>query len=417
MPIRRIVQGIGAATEPFRYRDSRHRLEAVDAIRSATGLSEETVHRSLDIEMNNYRTSELWSVLRRDLGDPFVLDEFRADKELGGLTRAFGPNLVAAVATGNVPGLAMLPIARSLLVKSPILLKVARGEPTFAARFLRALAEVDPEIADCATATYWESSDSDAFHNAFREADVVIVFGSSQAVESIRRYLKPEQRVIVHGHKFSGGVITRAYLEEEGAPRVVERLARDICSFDQHACIAPKVFMVEGDDFSIDCLGNALALELERIECVCPKGLHSAYEASSLAARRVAAIWEEAAGSGRIWSGQRLSYTVVRSAAVPPATTGGDRFIVLVPSDSARACVEKLEVHSEHLQNVVLGATDHEFPGLAEALAGLGACRVSPPGHGASPTLIWRHDGRPCVADLVRWCDIEGLHTHPAGTV
>lgn len=413
LPIRRIVDAIGSAIEVFRDRNSAERVSAIEAGHAATGLSCESLHRCIDVELINFRALDLWTTLERELGDPLVLDEFRSDKHLSGFTRAFGPKLVAAIATGNILGLVVNPICRSLLVKAPVLLKVARGEPTFASRFAEMLHRVDPVLGDAVVVTYWESNDDVAFDGALRRADAAIVYGSTAAVESVQRRLRPGQRVVVHGHKFSAGIVTQAHIKRYGLEHVAERLALDVCTFDQHACIAPKVVIVEGDHASVDALGSALAVEMARYGETYPSGARSAYDAASLAARRVTAGWDEAKNVGRVWEGANLAFTVVRSAELPSVDCGGDRYIVLVPAESPGACAERLAEHSAYLQNVVVGASGDELVVIAERLAQLGACRVSPPGTAANPTMIWRHDGRACIFDLLRWCDIEGLEVLP----
>ncbi|MFC1642478.1 acyl-CoA reductase [Myxococcota bacterium] len=408
LPIRDIVESLGAVGERFRPRSSPDRQLAVEAMCATTGLSAETVHRSLDIEMDSCRPSELWAALERDLGDPLVLDGYRGNAQLRGCTRAIGPRLVAVVATGNVPGLAWLPIARALLAKAPVVLKVARGEPEFASLFVERLHRLAPVLAEAVVATYWEPGDSGAFNGAFERADCVVVYGGEKAVEAIRRYLRPTQRVMVHGHKFSGGVLTRAYLAREGAERVAELFASDIGAFDQHACIAPKVLVVEGECSEVDAFAEVLQAALAQYAADCLPGRMCPQDAASLSARRLTARWKEAAGTGRVWHGSELGWTVERSFELPPLDCGGDRYIVLVPAPNPLACVERLRERSAHLQNVVVGAVPEEMPMLAEEAALLGACRVCPPGSGASPSMIWRHDGRACLAEFIRWCDVEG---------
>ena len=54
-----------------------------------------------------------------------VLDEFRPSGRGGGRQAAFGPRLAAHVFSGNVPGVAVTSLVRSLLVKAATLGKTA----------------------------------------------------------------------------------------------------------------------------------------------------------------------------------------------------------------------------------------------------------------------------------------------------
>lgn len=59
------------------------------------------------------------------------------------------------------------------------------------------------------------------------------------------------------------------------------------------------------------------------------------------------------------------------------------------------------------LQSVGVAADPERGQRLADALGAGGASRVVPIGKMAWPPPEWHHDGRPPLADLVRWCDWE----------
>ena len=41
------------------------------------------------------------------------------------------------------------------------------------------------------------------------------------------------------------------------------------------------------------------------------------------------------------------------------------------------------------------------------ARARAGVARVCPPGNMGTPTMMWHHDGFPCIAKMLRFCDWE----------
>ncbi len=59
------------------------------------------------------------------------------------------------------------------------------------------------------------------------------------------------------------------------------------------------------------------------------------------------------------------------------------------------------------LHSVGVAADPERSRILADALGSGGASRVVPIGKMAWPPPEWHHDGRPPLADLVRWCDWE----------
>jgi hypothetical protein len=90
----------------------------------------------------------------------------------------------------------------------------------------------------------------------------------------------------------------------------------------------------------------------------------------------------------------------------------------VIPIESLAQALDQLRPFGRYLQNVGVGCTgEAELSAAAASLAKLGASRVCEPGRMAEPSMMWRHDGRTCVAELVRWCDVEmhGALAQPIG--
>ncbi|MFF3768154.1 acyl-CoA reductase [Streptomyces sp. NPDC001922] len=408
LPVARIVDALDETCSRWADRAFGHRVRAREDIVAATGFSPEAVDRSLDVELGNYRAETLHSVLRRELGDPGVLEGFREDPELGGHTLALGPRVTMAVCSGNVPGLPALSIVRALLVKSAVLLKVAGGEPSFAVHFLRSLAEVNPVLADAVVVTYWPSDDRTALRDATEQADAVIAYGSDEACAAVRAQVQPHQRYIEHGHKVSVGVLTQAYLTTVGLREVARRIADDASAFNQHACIAPQAYLVERGDSSPRDVAGAIADAMAEYAADCPLGSLRPADAAALQMRRASMAWTAAnTPEGGFWRAPGLDWTVTVAPDLLSVQGSGNRVVGVVPVGGTEDTLRALRPIASRLQNVGLGATGDAFRTLASALGRLGACRISEPGRMASPSVVWRHDGMPCLSLLLRWCDIE----------
>jgi Acyl-CoA reductase (LuxC) len=412
LPIAQIIDVFDRTCIRWADREFTDRVRARQDIVAATGFSPEAVDRSLDVELGNYRAETLNRVLRRELGDPEVLEGFRTDAELDGRTRAIGPRVTIAVCSGNVPGLPALSIVRALLVKSAVLVKVASGEPSFAAHFLRSLAEVNPVLADAVFVTYWPNDDHDALRDAVAQADAVIAYGGDDACAAVRAHVGRHQRYVEHGHKVSVGVITQAYLGEIGLREVARRVAEDVSTFNQHACIAPAAYLVECGEpsphASAHAVAEALAHAMAAYAADCPLGSLPPADAAALQMRRASAAWTAANSSaGGFWRALGLDWTVAMAPDLLSVHGSGNRMVGVVPVTGIDDIVRELQPIASHLQNVGLGAVGAEFWALASKLGRLGACRISEPGRMASPSVIWRHDGMPCLSLLLRWCDIE----------
>ncbi|MEU5835643.1 acyl-CoA reductase [Streptomyces diacarni] len=408
MPVDRIVEAFDRTCSRWADHGFAHRVRARADIVAATGFSAQAVDHGLDVELSNYRAKTLYRVLRRELGDPGVLDGFTADRELGGHTMALGPRVTTAVCSGNVPGLPALSLVRALLVKSAVILKVASGEPTFAVHFLRSLAEVDPALADAVVVTYWPSQDTATLRGAMEQADAVIAYGGDDACAAVRAHLRPHQRYVEHGHKVSVGVLTGDYLADVGLREVAGRVAEDVSTFNQHACVAPLAYLVESRDPSPRDVAEALARAMAEYAADCPLGLLSSTDAAALQLRRANMAWAAASSpGGGFWRSAGLDWTVTLAPDLLSVQGAGNRTVGVVPVRDTRHILSELRPLADRLQNIGLGASGDRFWTLASALGRLGASRISEPGRMAGPSVVWRHDGMPCLSLLLRWCDIE----------
>jgi hypothetical protein len=418
MPVADIVDAIGTVAGRWCDPAWPHRRDAIDRIVAATGLSPEVVGRSLDVELRNYRPDSLWATLRRELGDPRVLDGFVADPLLPGQTCATGPRVMLQILTGNVPGLPALAIIRALLVKSAVIAKVGSGEPTFAASFAASLAEIDPRLGDAVLVTYWGRSDTQVLAAAAEHVDCVTAYGGTETCAEVRRHVRSDQQFFEHGHKVSLGLVARGYLERVGAAEIARRIAQDASMFNQLACIAPQAYLIAAPAATVRHVGELTAAAMEDYCRSAPLGRLSIDDAMVLRLRRSAQAWRAATeDESGIWTSSGADWTVAVQSEFPTAAGTGNRFITLVPVETLSHGLAMIRPFGAFLQNVALGCSDDELLPISHQLARFGAARLCEPGRMSEPSLMWRHDGRMCLAELVRWCDIEmhaGLAVAPS---
>ena len=408
MPIAEIIRCIDEVAERWSLASFPPRLAARAAVVRATGFSPEAVDLSFDAELRNYRAEALWRTLRRELGDPRMLDGFVPDSELRGSVRAFGPRITLVVCTGNVPGLPALPFVRALLAKSCIIAKVASGEPSFARQFAASLHALEPRLSAAMVVTYWERSETQTLKAVLAHTDAVMAYGSDEACSQLRAMVPPGQRFVEHGHKLSVGLLTRAYLAQSGVQETAARVARDASMFNQHACIAPQAYFVEGSPSEQAAFAEAVAAALRSFAKTCPLGDLEPRDAACLQLSRAEQAFRAAAGQERaLWRDDDLQWTVTLEPALGAPRGQGHRYLRLIGVDDPEAAVEMLRPWGSHLQNVALGANSAEALTLANTLAELGATRLCDPGRMADPSMMWRHDGRTCIAELLRFCDVE----------
>lgn len=407
MPVARIVDVVDEAAA--RLADGRDPLRemAEEALGAATGYSPAMTRLVLDRMAADWRADRLRPLLAAELPDPEVLDGFRPLGP-GRAGRAYGPELAFQVFAGNVPGVAVTAMVRALLVKAPTLGKLAADEPVLPVLFARAVREADTDVGRALGVTYWPGGTEAAEAPALEAADAVVVYGGEEVARSYRTRLSGERRLVVHGPRFSVGLVGRDALTGDLAP-LAGNIARAVAAFDQHGCVSPHaVWVEEGGDASPLELARALAHALEETEAALPRGRISAGEASAIQQERAAAELRGHAAdrpATRVFSGAGTRWTVIYDPEPAFRPSCLNRLVRVHPVGTLGEAVAVLAPAGRFLQSVALAADDR--PGLAHQLARIGATRVTTFQRLPWPPPEWHHDGAGPLRELLRWVDLE----------
>ena len=408
-PIHEIIHVLDRAAERWLDPGYPPRRQALRAIPAVTGFSPAMVAECIDVEQRSSRKGDILRALGSELGEPEVLDRFRPREATGGRARAVGPRLLVVLFSGNIPALPHLSIMRSLLVKAPCIGKPASGEPIYAALYARTLEEIDPEIARAVSILSWIGGDREIEDTLFDAAEAVVVWGSQQACESVRARIPPGTRLVVHGHKLGFGVVAREALIPEMARKVAEAAAYDVAMFDQQACLAPHVYFVEaGGETGPEEFARRLGRSLAEIEGRLPCGTVPVDALARLTQLRSVTEMRELAGEPvRLITEGRGSWTVILEETRHFSPSPLYRTIRVVPVSDLNDVIEILRPVTPYLQNCAVAISGERSQPFFNSLAHLGVSRITSPGRMSTPSMMWRHDGRPCIHDLVEWTDVE----------
>jgi hypothetical protein len=139
-----IINIIDQAIKLWLDPDYHYRKLAEELLPIVTGYDSEMIRVFLHSYLRSFRKEKLQRMLEVDFTNPQVLDEFRP-RTSGGLTRAYGPDLITHVFSGNVPALPLWSLVSGLLVKSSTIGKLSSSEPLFPSLFVETLREIDQE--------------------------------------------------------------------------------------------------------------------------------------------------------------------------------------------------------------------------------------------------------------------------------
>lgn len=401
-----IALTLGRVGERFLDPSDPVRLEALELLPPTAGLSPQMALAVLDGMAFDWTGPRLAGLLEAELGDASALDRF---VELGGRrTMAVGPSLCVQVSSGNVPGVGVSALLRSLLAKGPTLLKPGLGDVALPVLFARALGEADRALAAAAAVVYWPGGSHAAEDAALSHADVVTAYGSDRAVRELRARTPVTARFVAYHHRVSVAVVGLEALSPQAIQGAAAEVARSVAVFDQRGCVSPQlVYVEEGGEGTPEAFAEALAGALEELESRLPTGRLDTAEAASLQQMRGTAELVAASGSGRVLHGGTAPWTVLFEPSPGPPGASPGRLVRVRPLPALEALTRLLEPLSGHLQTVGVVGLGSRVENLAVSLGRAGASRVVPVSAVPFPPAWWHHDGRGPLLDLLRWVDLE----------
>jgi hypothetical protein len=427
-----VVRILGRVGRRFLDPNDPFRREAEARIPDEAGYSEAMARTVVEGMARDWTAERLRTLVRADFPDPGVLDGFCPGPE-GTRIRALGPDLGFHVGAGSVPGVTATSLIRSLLVKTPVLVKPGAGDRALPELFVRGIEEEDEALARSVEVAYWKGGEGGALEEeALARAGVVVVYGGTETVQALEARLPPGACMVAYSHRVSVGLVGRAGFGDEGREtaspaeattgtgRELRRIARDaalaVATFDQRGCVSPHVIWVEeGGEVAPAEFARLLGEALEALESELPSGPLPRETASEVQQLRGIAELKAAGGSeDRVFAGSGGSWTVLFEPDPAFAASCLGRTVRVKPVPGLEKVPELLRPYRTVLQSAAL---EGEGPprgegsrreGLSEALARVGVIRVTTFREQPWPPAWWRHDGRGPLEVLVRRVSLEG---------
>lgn len=392
-------------------------LDADDPVRQdmerllpiVSGFDTEMTRLGINACLKSFRRPQLLRFLTEDFSDPGILDGFRP-RPRGGWAHACGPDLLAHIWAGNVPGLPLWSLIAGLLVKAGNLGKVSSAEPLFATWFARTLARVEPRLAHTLAIVWWPGGDDALEEVVSREADLFKVYGGDAAVAAWQRRLPPGKRLLPHGHKLSLGLVSNSALDSRQSQLTARQAALDIVRWDQHGCYSPQVFYVErGGQTSPIEFARHLAGELAALSHTFPRRNLSLEDSTTFAQWRQSVEFAQLRGEPLELLGSKTSpwSLAFSEQPQPPQPAALNRTAYVMAVNHLQDAMPLLECVKLHLQTVGVAASPEVLFSLAPQIAQAGATRICALGSMTTPAPGWHHDGRFSLLDLVRMVDID----------
>lgn len=396
MSLEQRLQSTAHVLESWTAPDSPWRRELATAFAADSPFHENTVREGLEAALRAWKPDELVGCARRELSavnhsNELVLSPF---------------DWTAVLAGGTVPMPTILSVLLPLILGSPVLLREASNDRSTAALLKRSLDAQNPTLARAFEHLTFAADD--VAMNLLLEAPCIVATGSDETIRSVSSRLRPSQRFLAYGHRFSIGILGPVLkLDDEAIRQVAEGFALDVARWDQTGCLSPVViYLVGGEPSSGPMIARATSDALERISRRMPRGeISTAVAASHASERAEARMRQGSAETSRdtmLFEGE--DYTVVLEANAQARPAPLYRFLRLMPVDSIGELERALSPFRGQLSSVAFtGFSPGQADELRQSLVRFGASRFTKPGRLQTPPVDWPHDGMPLLTPIARF--------------
>ena len=218
------------------------------------------------------RKSNLTQILNAGLSYPDAIDN---PKDMGKFyIKAQPKGVVCQWIAGNIPTLALFSYIQSVLCRNGNIIRASKRNIDETKVLLELLKDAKFDhngtiytgktILDATALVSFPSSDRTSNINMSLAADCKVMWGGSEAIDSIRTLPQKEHcSNIIFGPKYSFGIIDKETINDmsngDVGFNVFENLVEDIITFEQGACSSPQVLFVEKSGKSINWVADKLA--------------------------------------------------------------------------------------------------------------------------------------------------------------
>lgn len=408
-----LIRLISGVAENWLHPDYPFRKFALEKGPHETGFGRATLAAGLDSFFREVTVENLRALVTQEFGHVQRLDEFcasPAESSLGRSALVTGPEFIFHICGGRLPNPVFTNIILGLLTRSAQFVKCASGETFLSRLFAHSLYEADAKIGACLEIAQWRGGSAILETPVLTEADCVTATGSDATLVEIRRRVPARTRFLSYGHRVSFGYVARETLEAFNPKKIAARAAADVAAWNQLGCLSPHVFYVEtGGATNAELFAELLAAELAAIEASEPRGELPRESAAVIASKR--GFYEIRAAHSpdtRHWCSENsTAWTVVYEAEPRFQLSCLNRFVYVKPVAGVGEAIQAADAVRGQVSTVGLAALDEREAQIATAFARWGVTRICPLGKMQQPSLLWRHDGRPALGDLVMWTDLE----------
>jgi hypothetical protein len=403
-----ILEYLGELHQRMAFGRNPYLQEAFELARGTSGLTEPLLRRTYQLMGDCFDPKFAREFADSSIGIPYL--EGWVTKRMGNgaiaSVRAFGARAVHIVA-GNSPLVSSMTVMRNAVLRSDAIIKTPSNDPLTAAACARTMIDMAPDhpITKHLSVAYWKGGDA-SFEDVLyqpKNIEKIIAWGGFASITHIAKYIQPGIDLITLDPKLSSSIIGKAaFRNEETMTDAAQRMAIDIGSNNQEACLNARIAYIES---GTDKGGLALANRFGRMVYAALQALPPAL---STPVRRVDPQLAEEIQSLKMMSDDHIVIGGGTNGAIIVSQTSEpvdfariltNRVGNLVPVDDLEIPIRSVTAYTQ-----TIGIYPDELKAkLRDRLAFHGAQRFVSLGYAARMSYAGPHDGIEPLRRMCKW--------------
>lgn len=224
-------------------------LRALEELPLELSFSKDMIQFTLNLVSDLLKKENLQVRLNSEFGNLNSLDNFVVKDNFAGKIKNVPIGNILHVSAGNVFLGCIDSLLMGFLTKNVNILKLSSKNQMFPKLFAESLLEIDKEkiLSDKFSILYWKGGD-DSFERRFKQnVDAIIAWGGESMLESYKKDLPMNVRLIDYGPKISVQVVSNEYTQQNSLADLSKKIVEDVAIWDQAACAASQNLFIESE--------------------------------------------------------------------------------------------------------------------------------------------------------------------------
>ena len=400
----------------FKDKNSKFRKLALEHLRDAVSFSEPVIIETLNIIPEILSKRELSKRMNLELFLPYALETAVERRGYDGLIKAVPRGVALHVGAGNV----FLGIIDSLILgmvtKNANIVKISSTGSNFANIFMQALQSCDRKgiLSKSVAVINWKGGQSDLEEAILKFTNTVFVWGGAEAVLSYRRIAPIGVNVMGFGPKTSMAIVYENAWKNEGYKGIAEKVAKDVCSWDQSACSSMHTLYFICQDKKnhkriIEGFKREAEIAFSEYQKKMPQGALSEDEKVEITKARQMAKVDMAFNNADMKSSfPKTDWTIIYEKSPEYKISPLNRVMYFKIVSSLNEIKKNIKKYSGYIQTIGVGGHLCDRKEVVDTFHDIGIARVVKLGSMLEGVTGSPHDGIYPMMSLINWIGIEG---------